>query len=586
MQSNYQSDLILGVSDSHDAGVALVRGGKILAAINEERFNRKKMTGGIPLCCLQEIWHIAGVKPEEVTRVGLAGTASLGTPPLNNDFSDDSGGISAGQKIAEFIDRAPGGDFLLANPAANAAYRGLISVAGSGRVERIRAHLKEVGVKADLAAYGHHDCHIASAYFTSGAPQGLLISNDGFGDGRCCMVAVSDAGDGRLRKLSSNSFFNSLGVYYNYVTNFCGFKKAHHAGKTTGLAAFGDPEKTLAIFESMIAWDPALGIYVNHGKLFRNCLYDIRNRLAGVSREDAAAGIQKHFENILTAMVGHYVAQTGKRSVVLTGGIHANVKVNQRIADVPGVERVFVFPNMGDGGLALGAAYLAQAAAYPDETRPSALDDVYLGPSYPESSIADCLRDAGVAFTKPENLAASVAQHLRDNKIVARCDGRMEYGPRALGNRSILYPATNPEVNKWLNHQLKRTEFMPFAPVIRAADATAFFKGIDDKTAHTAEFMTITYDVTERCKREAPAVVHVDGTARPQVLRREINPGYYDILDEYHKLTGLSVLVNTSFNIHEEPIVCSPQDALKAFYESNLDTMALGPFLITNDRKA
>lgn len=586
MQSDYQSDLFLGVSDSHDSGAALVRGGRILAAVNEERYNRKKMSGGIPRRCLEEIWHIAGVKPEEVTRVGIAGTATLGTPPLNNDFSDDSGNVSTGQKLAEFIDRAPGGDFLLANPAANAAYRHFISAAGSGRIDRIRTHLKEVGVSAELAAFGHHDCHIASAYFTSGDPASLVISNDGFGDGRCCQVAVSDNGSARLRTISSNSFFNSLGVYYNYVTNFCGFTKSHHAGKTTGLAAFGNPDKTIAIFESMIAWDPIRGIYVNHGKLFRNCLNDIRTRLAGVSREDAAAGIQKHFENVLTAMVSHYVTQTGRRNVVLTGGIHANVKVNQRIAELPGLDRVVVFPNMGDGGLALGAAYLAQAAAHPNDIRPAPLNDVYLGPSYTEPFIAACLSEGGVAFSKPANLAAAVAQHLKKNKIVARCDGRMEYGPRALGNRSILYPAINSEVNKWLNQQLKRTEFMPFAPVVRAVDAPTFFKRCDKRTANSAEFMTITYDVTERCKREAPAVVHVDGTARPQVLRREINPGYYDILDEYHKTTGLSVLVNTSFNIHEEPIVCTPQDAIKAFYESNLDTLVLGPFLVINDRKS
>ena len=161
----------------------------------------------------------------------------------------------------------------------------------------------------------------------------------------------------------------------------------------------------------------------------------------------------------------------------------------------------------------------------------------------------------------------------------------MEYGPRALGNRSILYPATNPSVNDWLNRQLKRTEFMPFAPVIREKDAQEFLIGFDEKTAYTAEFMTITYNVTSRCKREAPAIVHIDGTARPQVLRREVNPDYYDILDEYYKLTGLSVLVNTSFNMHEEPIVCTPQEAIKAFYESNLDILAIGPFLVLNNKK-
>jgi carbamoyltransferase len=412
-----------------------------------------------------------------------------------------------------------------------------------------------------------------------------VVSNDGFGDGLCAKVAVPDKLNGALRVISSNHFANSLGAYYNYVTHFCGFNKSHHAGKTTGLAAYGDPEKTLPIFQRLIEWDAERGIYVNRGKLFGNCLRDIHAKLAGFSREDAAAGIQRHCENILGAMVRHYVERTGRRKIVLTGGVHANVKVNQRIAEIPGVETVFVFPNMGDGGLALGAAFLTYARVNPGGAVPVHLDDVYLGPGYSEREIANCLNRAGVAFSRPDRLAAEVARLLKENKIVARFDGRMEYGPRALGNRSILYPATNPSVNQWLNTQLRRTEFMPFAPVVREADAAAFFLNYDKKTAHTAEFMTITYNVTDRCRKEAPAIVHVDGTARPQVLRRSVNPGYYDILEEYHKLTGLSVLVNTSFNMHEEPIVCTPDDALKAFFESHLDAIAIGPFLVLNSRK-
>ena len=183
------------------------------------------------------------------------------------------------------------------------------------------------------------------------------------------------------------------------------------------------------------------------------------------------------------------------------------------------------------------------------------------------------------------NLRHVLARQLKGDRIVARVDGRMEYGPRALGNGSILYPATNPSVNQWLNRQQRRTEFMPVAPVVRIEDAPAFFERFDDKTAYTPQLMTITYDVTARGRREAPAIVHVDGTVRPQVLRRGVSPGYYDILDEYHKLTDLSVPVNTSFNLHEEPIVCTPEDARKAFYERDLDVLLMGTFLIVNERK-
>jgi len=573
-----RDELVLGISDSHDAGVALVRGDQILAALNEERLSRKKMAAGYPVRCLEELWRIARARPDEVDRVAVAGNASLGTPPINNDFTDETGRASAAQRIAELVDRLPASGRVLSSPATASLYRGLMRPAVTGRLNGIARRLRDIGIRARVTAYNHHDCHVAAAYFTSGEPECLVVSNDGFGDGECSRVVVGR--EGRLELLSRNSFFNSLGVYYNYATQICGFPRSHHAGKTTGLAAFGDPGKTLSVFQSLLTWETTRGIYVNQGKLFRNCLRELQDKLESVAREDVAAGIQKHCEDVLTEMVRHYVVRTGRRRVALTGGVHANVKVNQRIAEIPEVASVFVFPNMGDGGLALGAAFLAMAES--GARTPIKLDDVYLGSGFSEADIESHLRASGVPFSRPPDLAPTLARHLQQNRIVARFDGRMEYGPRALGNRSILYPATKPEVNLWLNRQLRRTEFMPFAPVIRAADAAAFFRGFDTRTAYTAEFMTITYDVTARCRQEAPAIVHVDGTARPQVLRRVVNPGYYNILEEYHRQTGLSVLVNTSFNMHEEPIVCSPIDAVKAFYESELDVLAIGPFLVEN----
>ncbi|MSQ99183.1 MAG: carbamoyltransferase [Xanthomonadales bacterium] len=579
--------IFLGISDSHDAGVALMADGKVIAAVNEERLNRKKMAAGLPLLSLKAIWGIAGVSPEQVGAVGVAGLSSAAEAiPLNNDFSDNRGQHLFSQSAAEIIDRIPGGHGLMRSAAALALYRGMMPARGGARIFRIGELLQRMGVVAPVHAYDHHDAHLASAYYSSGAADSLVVSNDGFGDGLCSKVALGDPESKRLKVISSNSFFNSLGVYYNFATLICGFKKAHHAGKTTGLAAFGDPQRTIDVFRSMIRWDPASGIYRNDGGVFRNCIAELRQRLAGVSREDVAAGIQVHCEEILSAMVRYHMDRSGCPKVVLVGGVHANVKINQRIAEIPKLESVFVFPNMGDGGLALGAAFLAQIDVTGLPPDPRAIEHVYLGPDYSENEMLSAISEAGLPYDRPAHCARAIAALLAQEKVVARCDGAMEYGPRALGNRSILYPATKPEVNKWLNQQLNRTEFMPFAPVLRDVDADAFLKNYTTVNSRAAEFMTITYDVTDRCKREAPAIVHVDGTARPQVIRREVNPRYYDILTEYHALTGLSVLVNTSYNMHEEPIVCSPRDAVRAFWDSNIDALALGPFIVSNPARS
>jgi carbamoyltransferase len=239
---------------------------------------------------------------------------------------------------------------------------------------------------------------------------------------------------------------------------------------------------------------------------------------------------------------------------------------------------------MGDGGLAAGAAWLAWAASPTGNVTsiPARLEHVYLGPDIDERHAGDAFHKQGLTPYRPDNMADAVAQRLAVNKIVARAAGAMEYGPRALGNRSILYSATDASVNKWLNKQLRRTEFMPFAPVCQDVDATQFFKNLGPTTAYSAEFMTVTYDVTSRCAAEAPAVVHIDGTARPQIVRRNVNADYYDILTQYKCRTGQSLLVNTSFNMHEEPIVCTATEAITAFFESDVDSLVLGPFMLDN----
>jgi carbamoyltransferase len=211
------------------------------------------------------------------------------------------------------------------------------------------------------------------------------------------------------------------------------------------------------------------------------------------------------------------------------------------------------------------------------------LENVYYGPEYTEAEIARALGEKGLAFERLDDIEDRVAELLTADHIIGRFDGRMEYGPRALGNRSVLYPAREPEVNQWLNHQLGRTEFMPFAPAALAGEAHRLFKNLQG-CEKTAEFMTITFDCTDEMSRMCPAAVHVDGTARPQLVSERTNPSFHRILRAFHERTGIPALINTSFNMHEEPIVCSPADAVQAFLTGNIDYLAIGPFLVPHPR--
>jgi len=224
----------------------------------------------------------------------------------------------------------------------------------------------------------------------------------------------------------------------------------------------------------------------------------------------------------------------------------------------------------------LGAA-LHQAYIY-NERIPQP-QTVYFGPDFSEKNIEKALKKYGLTYKKYKNIEAKIAGLLADKKIIGRFNGRMEYGPRALGNRSILYEAKDRSVNDWLNKRLKRTEFMPFAPVTLEEYAGKCYKNIHG-AEYPSRFMTITFNCTDYMKKTSPACVHVDDTARPQIIRRKDNPSYYKILKEYHRITGIPSIVNTSFNMHEEPIVCSPNDAIRAFLSSGIDYLAIGPYLV------
>ncbi|MEW6102535.1 MAG: carbamoyltransferase C-terminal domain-containing protein [bacterium] len=569
--------LILSIAIQHDSGAALINDGKIIAAVNEERLNRKKLYWGIPERSIEEVFKIAGVKPSDVEFVTfsnlMSGNKIDNFTAAERDFNT---------KVLQSLSSIGIASVLTGTEPGIKLIRAIFTTIKHKNFKRTIQYLGSIGVKAPVKFIEHHESHAASAYYTSGWNECLVVTSDAAGDGYCSKVFV--AKDGKMELIQQIPFYHSIGYYYSYITHICGFREGHHEGKITGLAAYGNPKETFLIFQKEVSYNPGKFSTENRGRYLWPEINYLKKRLKGYSKKDIAAGIQYHLETNMVSYIKDAIKKTGQKRIALAGGVFANVKLNQRIREIEGVEGVFIHPHMGDGGLAVGAGLYLWAKESLSQGKYKHLErlkDVYFGPSYSKEEIEQVLKKEGLNYYQPDCIETEIANLLAQGKVIARFAGRMEYGPRALMNRSILYQATDVTVNDWLNKKLKRTEFMPFAPVILEENAPYFLKDYDERSSHTAQFMTITYDVTERCKKEAPAIVHVDGTARPQIITKETsNPSARKILEEYKKLTGLSILINTSFNMHEEPIVCSPEDAVRAFKLGELDILAIEDFMV------
>jgi carbamoyltransferase len=284
-------------------------------------------------------------------------------------------------------------------------------------------------------------------------------------------------------------------------------------------------------------------------------------------------------EEIGIAFVRHWLRSTGMTNLCLAGGVFSNVRLNQGLVEIPEVSQISVHPAMDDSGLSVGAALQSHAQQSGGRLAPVRLPNAYLGPEFSNAEIAAALAEAGLMSSREGRIQEAISERLAAGAVVARFHGRMEYGPRALGNRSLLYQPTDPSVNDWLNERLQRTEFMPFAPATLAEQADDCYEQLEG-ARDAARFMTITLDCTVKMRDACPGVVHVDGTARPQLVDADTSPDFHAILSAYHARTGLPALINTSFNLHEEPIVCTPGDAIRAFLQGRIDYLAIGDHLI------
>lgn len=568
--------IVLGITDSNTSGAAIVIDGRIVAAVSEERLNRHKMSMGFPHRSVAEVMRLAGVSPGDIDHVAVATSQLFWRPeavPYNDYFRGKKGDFRD-----TFLRFGAAFSTVAGNvKPARRAYRNLKSTLTRTRRKALPEVVRnDFGIEAPVKFIDHHLCHAASAYYTAGHAEATVVTQDGAGDGKCS--AVYHVRDGKFRLLQNLDSYDSVGNYYAYVTHLCGFKAHRHEGKITGLAAYGEPEY-LDLLRRFVAHDGAS--ITNIGRCFdHSALAKLTKELpANFSPENLSASVQALLEETVTSFCDYWVRQTGAPDLALAGGVFANVKLNQRVHELPSVRSIFVHPGMADDGLAVGAALFMEAQKSGFRP-PEILQDVYLGGEFTHADAVSAAEAAGFRPAAIEgSLAGHVAKLLADGKVVARCAGRMEYGPRALGNRTIMYRTTEPEVNKWLNDRLSRTEFMPFAPVTLWEQRHACYRAIEG-AEETARFMTVTFDCLPEMQAQSPAVCHVDGTARPQLIRRQDNAEYYDILAEYHRLTGIPSLVNTSFNIHEEPIVHTPAEAIKAFEQSRLDALVLGDCLV------
>lgn len=559
---------ILGITNTKNAGATLIQDGKIVAAVNEERFTRIKNHRIFPHKSIDYVLQFGKITIGELDEITVG--CGKGIQPAF---------------VPKYVDRIC--NAVVENKKSTKIIhdRCYFSTQGDIRLrEEAEREIRKLGYTDIINFVDHHTAHAYSAYYCSPFDDSFVFTLDGRGDGRCMTLNIATRDEG-IKNIDWLTEFDGLGHYYGLITLYLGFRPNRHEGKVLGLAAYGNPETCLPIMKKMVGLEHGrikayLGeFYLPHKAFLPNKLKD---SLVAYSREDIAAACQFWLEHIVIEYLKPKIFEYEIQNICCAGGVFGSVKLNQRILEIEGIENIYIHPNMSDGGVGTGAALFSCVKNGIEIERP--LETVYLGPEYNNAEIERELRRNKLEYEENRDIAKVVVEHIENKKVVGIFNGRMEYGPRALGNRSILYEPTDLTVNDWLNKRLHRFEIMPFAPVTLEEEAEQYYH--EWKREHIASwFMTICYNCTEKACEETPAVIHIDKTARPQIIKKMHNPIYYDIVKEYYKHSGLASLINTSFNEHEEPIVCSPRDAIKSFLKDNVDILAIGNYIVEKKNK-
>lgn len=549
---------ILTFHEDSNANISLFKDGEIVFSVAEERLSRLKHQGGFPAKGLKLILSKYHLSLNDIEVILAANKYHPLPRILGAKFpSFEHSYLGLMHKIMVYYQHTL---------FKNCFYKNII--------ESFNKTLLRCRLGRSIPLIDHHTAHAYSAYLTSGFAKTVTITTDNYGDGLSSAVFICE--DGKCNFLYGSSALNSPGQFYGEIAQSLGFHPLL-AGKMTGLAAYGNPESAYDLMKGLFSLSADRKDFILPSLFWKFPDRGIYRQLGKHKKEDIAAAAQKRFEEIMLDYIKEALKATKIPNLALAGGVYGNVLLNKKIAELEEIKGLYIHPAMNDQGISLGVGlkYLSETTGL----QPCRLRNLYLGPAYDNKEIEIILATGKMPYEYHQDIERIVAQILSAGKVVVRFFGRMEYGLRALGNRSILYQTTDITVNDWLNKKLERAEFMPFAPVTLEEYSSRCYRNIE-KVKYNAKFMTIAVDCTAWMKQVSPGVVHVDGTARPQLISEEDNPGYYKILKEYHKLTGIPSLINTSFNMHEEPIVNTPADALKAFKIAKLDYLAIGNYLV------
>ncbi len=558
---------ILGVaSHTHDAGVAMVKDGIPEIVVEEERFNREKKTQCFPAASLDAAVTERGLTLDDIDCI---------TTPWHIRTFWRTLGWAFLRKFPRSVNLV---HMRAHPPQQNQLFFGRPFLAGL-----LRKHF-DCSSLPPIVAVRHHDSH-AAAFFASPFERAVVLVMDGYGDDSSTSLYL---GEGyTLRRLWRTNLFNSLGILYTVVTAFLGFRANRDEGKVMGLAAYGKPTYVEA-FEDVVQLMPDGRYRINMKYFWYDCyglarpfkpaFYELFGgpRRAGEPlhgrHRDLAFALQSRVEEVIIHMVRSAVQDHGIRNLCLTGGVALNCVTNARILEQTEVERVWVPPNACDSGTPMGSA-LWHYHHNLNHPRCFQLRHAFYGKRYQPQEIEAAFANAEMQFERltDEALVKKVAGDLQAGKIVGWFQGRFEMGPRALGNRSILADPRREDMKDTLNHKVKQREaFRPFAPAVLLEHASRWFH-IDQADP----FMTTAPRVRADKTRLIPAVVHADDTARIQTVERKDNPRFYALIEEFERLTGVPIVLNTSFN-RQEPIVASPGDAISCFLRTQMDVIVLG----------
>jgi carbamoyltransferase len=551
----------LNYNRKHDSSACIVRDGELLFAVAEERLSRIKHDNSFPRLAIQASLDFARMRPDQLDEICFGWTTA--GPGFRHDLKCLANG---------------GLPLTYLNVLTTSVYFLSMWHQQSG-VKIFRQWFGDV--KARVRFVEHHLAHAISAYAYSGFEDAAVVVMDGRGAWEA--TSIWRGINGRLEHVLTIPFPDSLGLFYSQFTNYLGFQPNSDEWKVMGLAPYGQPEIELGAFI-----DTKTVPYRVHAKrIFGNGRGQFSEMSAalGPQREpeseiddrhkNIAFAVQDACEIAMMNVVRLAVEKTHCRNVCLAGGVALNSKANGKIAASGLVDKIFVQPAASDDGVALGAAlapYLDRGGRLPNK----AMRHAYLGPEFDDAAIETALRTYKLRYTPLNNPAETAAELLAHGKILGWFQGRMEFGPRALGSRSILADARDPEMNAKVNNAVKFREWWrPFAPSLKKEAAGEYLESAAD-----SPFMILTAQVRPEKRSVIPSVTHVDGSARPQTVEKEINPLYWHLLDEFEKRTGVPVVMNTSFNLRGEAIVHTPTDALRTFFSSGMDALVIGNFLV------